>query len=161
MFFCSLLQCLQVQTKELEGGHKLTFMKFTFQSPALEIKAPVLNDKTVGYQVIIHRIQQVEPSHHSFRLAGAPTERCLCVPQSNLQYSSRWTWRARGASGKYQRNPHTSKPEHFYSRPLATPVTLSRRYGSQRHGLEDMWLPTQEDLLAGCLDLPSILPPRP
>ena len=51
MFFCSLLQCLQVQTKELEGGHKLTFMKFTFQSPALEIKAPVLNDKTVGYQV--------------------------------------------------------------------------------------------------------------
>ena len=41
----------QVQTKELEGGHKLTFMKFTFQSPALEIKAPVLNDKTVGYQV--------------------------------------------------------------------------------------------------------------
>ena len=40
-----------MQTKELEGGHKLTFMKFTFQSPALEIKAPVLNDKTVGYQV--------------------------------------------------------------------------------------------------------------
>ena len=49
----TFLQCLlQVQTKELEGGHKLTFMKFTFQSPALEIKAPVLNDKTVGYQVI-------------------------------------------------------------------------------------------------------------
>ena len=43
---------VEVQTKELEGGHKLTFMKFTFQSPALEIKAPVLNDKTVGYQVL-------------------------------------------------------------------------------------------------------------
>ena len=70
MSFCSLLQCLQVQTKELEGGHKLTFMKFTFQSPALEIKAPVLNDKTVGYQVI-YRIQQVEPSYHSF-----PSFRC-------------------------------------------------------------------------------------
>ena len=41
-----------MQTKELDGGHKLTFMKFTFQSPALEIKAPVLNDKTVGYQVL-------------------------------------------------------------------------------------------------------------
>ena len=27
-------------------------MKFIFQSPALEIKAPVLNDKTVGYQVL-------------------------------------------------------------------------------------------------------------
>ena len=86
MSLCSLLQCLQVQTKELEGGHKLTFMKFTFQSPALEIKAPVLNDKTVGYQVI-QRFQE-EPSNYSFCLAGAPTERCLCVPQSNLQYSS-------------------------------------------------------------------------
>eukprot|EP00092_Neocalanus_flemingeri_P005869 GFUD01006317.1.p1 GENE.GFUD01006317.1~~GFUD01006317.1.p1 ORF type:complete len:3795 (+),score=856.15 GFUD01006317.1:678-11387(+) len=43
---------VEVQTKELEGGHKLTFMKFIFQSPALEIKAPVLNDKTVGYQVL-------------------------------------------------------------------------------------------------------------
>ena len=47
----NLCHAFQVQTKELEGGHKLTFMKFTFQSPALEIKAPVLNDKTVGYQV--------------------------------------------------------------------------------------------------------------
>ena len=45
-----------MQTKELEGGHKLTFMKFTFQSPALEIKAPVLNDKTVGYQVLYNTI---------------------------------------------------------------------------------------------------------
>ena len=124
MFFCSLLQCLQVQTKELEGGHKLTFMKFTFQSPALEIKAPVLNDKTVGYQVIIHRTQQVEPSHHSFRLAGAPTERCLCLPQSNLQYSSRWTWRARGASGKYQRIPHTSKSKHFFPGPWQPPSPI-------------------------------------
>lgn len=26
-------------------------MKFTFASPSLEIKAPVLNDKTVGFQV--------------------------------------------------------------------------------------------------------------
>ena len=44
---------VEVQTKDLEGGVKLTFMKFTFVSPALEIKAPVLNDKTVGYQVLL------------------------------------------------------------------------------------------------------------
>ena len=56
-----------MQTKELEGGHKLTFMKFTFQSPALEIKAPVLNDKTVGYQVLYKSIPSV--ISHSF---------CLC-----------------------------------------------------------------------------------
>jgi hypothetical protein len=42
---------VEVQTKALEGGHKLTFMKFIFVSPSLEIKAPVLNDKAVGYQV--------------------------------------------------------------------------------------------------------------
>ena len=42
---------VDVQTKDLEGGVKLTFMTFSFVSPALEIKAPVLNDKTVGYQV--------------------------------------------------------------------------------------------------------------
>ena len=43
---------VEVQTRDLEGGHKLTFMKFIFQSPQLEIKAPVLNDKAVGYQVL-------------------------------------------------------------------------------------------------------------
>ena len=43
---------VEVQTKELEGGVKLTFMKFLFQSPQLEIKAPVLNDKEVGYRVL-------------------------------------------------------------------------------------------------------------
>ena len=43
---------VEVQTKDLEGGHKLTFMKFLFQSPQLEIKAPVLNDKEVGYRVL-------------------------------------------------------------------------------------------------------------
>ena len=43
---------VEVQTRDLEGGHKLTFMKFIFQSPQLEIKAPVLNDKSVGYQVL-------------------------------------------------------------------------------------------------------------
>jgi hypothetical protein len=42
---------VEVQTKVLEGGAKLTFMKFIFVSPSLEIKAPVLNDKAVGYQV--------------------------------------------------------------------------------------------------------------
>ncbi len=42
---------MEVQTKVLEGGAKLTFMKFIFVSPSLEIKAPVLNDKAVGYQV--------------------------------------------------------------------------------------------------------------
>ena len=61
----------QVQTKELEGGHKLTFMKFTFQSPALEIKAPVLNDKTVGYQVgVATTIYQME------RVDNLPPPRC-------------------------------------------------------------------------------------
>ena len=41
-----------MQTQELAGGNKITFLKFTFQSPALEIKAPVLNDRLVGYQVL-------------------------------------------------------------------------------------------------------------
>ena len=66
----------QVQTKELEGGHKLTFMKFTFQSPALEIKAPVLNDKTVGYQVGVattiyqmERVDNLSPPRCSSRTA--------------------------------------------------------------------------------------------
>ena len=45
---------MEVQTKELEGGVKLTFMKFIFVSPGLEIKAPVLNDKQVGFQVDLH-----------------------------------------------------------------------------------------------------------
>ena len=43
---------VEVQTKDLESGHKLTFMRFSFQSPQLEIKAPVLNDKEVGYRVL-------------------------------------------------------------------------------------------------------------
>ena len=43
---------VEVQTKDLESGHKLTFMRFIFQSPQLEIKAPVLNDKEVGYRVL-------------------------------------------------------------------------------------------------------------
>ena len=51
---------VEVQTKALEGGHKLTFMKFIFVSPSLEIKAPVLNDKAVGYQVV----KRVKPRAH-------------------------------------------------------------------------------------------------
>ena len=38
--------------KKLDCGHKLIVMKFTFQSPNLEIKARVLNDKTVGLQLL-------------------------------------------------------------------------------------------------------------
>ena len=52
---------VDVQTKDLEGGVKLTFMTFSFVSPALEIKAPVLNDKTVGYQVRTQRRISVTP----------------------------------------------------------------------------------------------------
>ena len=147
-----------MQTKELEGGHKLTFMKFTFQSPALEIKAPVLNDKTVGYQVGIFLTKHVE-QYKNNPSAGAPTERCLCFPKSHLQYSSRWTWRARGASGKYREKLFLLLTFRLF-RALATLATLS-----PRHGQVVMLLLTQEGHLDGRLDLPSTnrapTPPQP
>ena len=47
------LAYIEDETKELDGGQKLTFMKFIFQSPKLKIEAPVLNDKNVGHQVLL------------------------------------------------------------------------------------------------------------
>ena len=46
---------VEVQTTDLVDGVKLTFMKLIFVSPALEIKAPVINDKIVGLKV--HTLQ--------------------------------------------------------------------------------------------------------
>jgi len=43
---------VEVRSKEVERGQQRTFMKFIFRSPALEIEAPILNDETVGYQLL-------------------------------------------------------------------------------------------------------------
>lgn len=42
---------VEVQKKEINNGH-LTFMKFVFPSPSMEISAPVLLDKQMGFQVL-------------------------------------------------------------------------------------------------------------
>jgi len=39
-------------SKEVERGQQRTFTKFIFRSPALEIEAPIINDETVGYQLL-------------------------------------------------------------------------------------------------------------
>ena len=146
----------QVQTKELEGGHKLTFMKFTFQSPALEIKAPVLNDKTVGYQV------GVAYNHLSNGTCGQSFSAQVLQQNGACVFLSRIfniPPGGPGGPGVPQVNIRgILTPANFNKnfRPLATPDTLS-----QRQDLEVMWLLTREDLLAGRLDLPSTLPPQP
>ena len=43
---------MEVDTKELDGGHQLIFMKFSFQFSAIDIKALVLKDKAISYQVL-------------------------------------------------------------------------------------------------------------
>merc|ERR1719432_67517 len=43
---------VEVRSKEVERGQQRTFIKFIFRSPALEIEAPILNDETVGYQLL-------------------------------------------------------------------------------------------------------------
>ncbi len=71
---------VEVQTKVLEGGAKLTFMKFIFVSPSLEIKAPVLNDKAVGYQVgrpcllkrLSHEMDLTFDGWHVWLILGRP-----------------------------------------------------------------------------------------
>ncbi len=43
---------VDVETKVINNGQKLTFFKFQFQSPALEVTAPVLSDKAMGEKVL-------------------------------------------------------------------------------------------------------------
>ena len=44
---------VEVEKKDInQGQQQLTFMKFTFPSPSMVIKAPVLLDKQMGYQVL-------------------------------------------------------------------------------------------------------------
>ena len=42
---------VEVQRKD-NGQQQLTFMKFTFSNPPMEISAPVLQDKQMGFQVL-------------------------------------------------------------------------------------------------------------
>jgi len=43
---------VELEIKEIEGGLQVTFIKFAFESPRMEIKAPVLSDRSVGFQVL-------------------------------------------------------------------------------------------------------------
>ena len=43
---------VEVQVKPTSDGTNLTYMKFVFQSPILEIVAPVLEDRNLGYRVL-------------------------------------------------------------------------------------------------------------
>ena len=51
-FFQTCTTEVEVQVKPISNGTDLTYMKFVFQSPAMEIVAPVLEDKTLGYRVL-------------------------------------------------------------------------------------------------------------
>merc|ERR1712223_623451 len=43
---------VEVQVKPTSDGRDLTYMKFVFQAPPLEIVAPVLEDRNIGYRVL-------------------------------------------------------------------------------------------------------------
>ena len=43
---------VEVQVKPTTDGRNLTYMKFVFQAPPLEIVAPVLEDRNIGYRVL-------------------------------------------------------------------------------------------------------------
>ncbi|TRY77375.1 hypothetical protein TCAL_14770 [Tigriopus californicus] len=43
---------MEIQSRSLSNGQKLTFMKFQFRDPPTEIVAPVLQDKNMGYKVL-------------------------------------------------------------------------------------------------------------
>ena len=148
----------QVQTKELEGGHKLTFMKFTFQSPALEIKAPVLNDKTVGYQV------GVAYNHLSNGTCGQSFSAQVLQQNGACVFLSRIFNIPPGGPGgpgvpqvDIQSLDYSNSQNIYhisFHRPLATPATPFRRLV-----LVATWLHTQEDRLDGPTGLPSTPPP--
>ena len=68
-FTANTVQC-EVEKRETTRGQPLTFMKFAFSSPPLELSAPVLQDKQMGYKVL----QQNSPCVFLGRIFKVPPQ---------------------------------------------------------------------------------------
>ena len=68
-FTGNTVQC-EVEKRETTRGQPLTFMKFAFSSPPLELSAPVLQDKQMGYKVL----QQNSPCVFLGRIFKVPPQ---------------------------------------------------------------------------------------
>ena len=122
---------VEVQTKILEGGHKLTFMKFLFQSPQLEIKAPVLNDKEVGYKVLsqngacvfLKRLLQLPTTPGSHAPGHLQQGHATQYPPVRSQYPPGPPVPGPRPGPGYPRPPHLQPPQvqghgHAYQNPV-------------------------------------------
>ena len=81
-FTANTVQC-EVEKRETTRGQPLTFMKFAFSSPPLELSAPVLQDKQMGYKVL----QQNSPCVFLGRIFKVPPQQ-LQVQQQQQQPAS-------------------------------------------------------------------------
>ena len=75
-FTANTVQC-EVEKRETTRGQPLTFMKFAFSSPPLELSAPVLQDKQMGYKVL----QQNSPCVFLGRIFKVPPQQIQVQPQ--------------------------------------------------------------------------------
>ena len=75
-FTGNTVQC-EVEKRETTRGQPLTFMKFAFSSPPLELSAPVLQDKQMGYKVL----QQNSPCVFLGRIFKVPPHQIQVQPQ--------------------------------------------------------------------------------
>ena len=75
-FTGNTVQC-EVEKRETTRGQPLTFMKFAFSSPPLELSAPVLQDKQMGYKVL----QQNSPCVFLGRIFKVPPQQIQVQPQ--------------------------------------------------------------------------------
>ena len=82
-FTGNTVQC-EVEKRETTRGQPLTFMKFAFASPPLELSAPVLQDKQMGYKVL----QQNSPCVFLGRIFKVPTQQVQVQVQQPQQPAS-------------------------------------------------------------------------
>ena len=82
-FTGNTVQC-EVEKRETTRGQPLTFMKFAFSSPPLELSAPVLQDKQMGYKVL----QQNSPCVFLGRIFKVPPQQIQVQQQQQPQPAS-------------------------------------------------------------------------
>ena len=83
VFTGNTVQC-EVEKRETTRGQPLTFMKFAFSSPPLELSAPVLQDKQMGYKVL----QQNSPCVFLGRIFKVPPQQIQVQQQQQPQPAS-------------------------------------------------------------------------
>eukprot|EP00091_Calanus_sinicus_P011381 TRINITY_DN25806_c0_g1_i1.p1 TRINITY_DN25806_c0_g1~~TRINITY_DN25806_c0_g1_i1.p1 ORF type:complete len:105 (-),score=15.08 TRINITY_DN25806_c0_g1_i1:2-316(-) len=99
-------------------------MKFIFQSPALEIKAPVLNDKTVGYQVLQQNGACVFLSR-IFNIPTLPPNQGEAAPAQTPSSHQRFHDGNSPISTSSTSQWHQAQTDH-HSGPVHQPVPLSQ-----------------------------------